>query len=95
MVEPIAADAAMPGMDADARTDQPNGHGFTAHALMVCLAVLVGGVGAGLAALAASMARCRLLTVCARSTRCVQVAVGRAVACAPVSELSRLCVLRV
>lgn len=87
--------AAMPGMDADAPTDQPDGHGFTAHALMVCLAVLVGGVGAGLAALAASMARRRLMTICARTTRCVQVAIGRAVESAPVPELSRLCVLRV
>jgi hypothetical protein len=95
MVEAIAADTWMPGMDADARTDQPDGHGVTAHALMVCLAVLVGGVGAGLAALAARMARRRLLTICTRSTRCVQIAVGRAVACAPVPELSRLCVLRV
>lgn len=95
MVEAVAADAAMPGMDADAGTDQRDGHGVTAHALMVCLAVLVGGVGAGLAALAARMARRRLLTICARSTRCVQIAVGRAVACAPVPELSRLCVLRV
>lgn len=95
MAGSMAEGAAMPGMDADAGTDQPDDHGVTAHALMVCLAVLVGGVGAGLAALAASLARCRLLTVCARSTRCVQVAVGRAVACAPVPELSRLCVLRV
>ncbi|GAA4302047.1 hypothetical protein [Klenkia terrae] len=95
MVEAVAADAAMPGMDADAGTDQRDGHGVTAHALMVCLAVLVGGVVAGLAALAARMARRRLLTICARSTRCVQIAVGRAVACAPVPELSRLCVLRV
>ena len=76
-------------------TDDPDGHGTAAHALMVCLAVLAGGVGVVLAALAAWLARRRLLTVHTRVTGAVRVVVDRAVACAPTPELSRLCVLRV
>jgi hypothetical protein len=79
--------------DAGHSTGAPDG--TAAHALMVCLAVLAGGVGVALAALAAWLARRRLLTVCTRVTGAVRIVVDRAVACAPTPELSRLCVLRV
>jgi len=103
IVELVVAGAAMPDMDAGHSTDQPGGHSSdqpgghssAAHALMVCLAVLAGGVGAVLAALAAWLSRRRLGTIYTRAARHVRVVVDRAAACAPTPELSRLCVLRV
>ena len=76
-------------------TSAPDGHGSAAHALVVCLAVLAGGVGVVLAALAAWLARRRVLTAYTRVTGRVRVVVDRAVAGAPAPELSRLCQLRV
>ncbi|KQS54606.1 hypothetical protein ASG36_19135 [Geodermatophilus sp. Leaf369] len=91
----VVAGAAMPDVDAGHSTDQPDGHSSAAHALMVCLAVLAGGVGAVLAALAAWLAHRRLGTIYTRAAGHVRVVVDRAAACAPAPELSRLCVLRV
>lgn len=75
--------------------DAPQGHGSAAHALMVCLAVLAGGVGVVLAALAAWLARRRLLPASTQMVGRVRVVVDGALAWAPTPELSRLCVLRV
>ncbi|GAA4301833.1 hypothetical protein GCM10023162_03210 [Klenkia terrae] len=91
----VVAGAAMSDMDAAHSTDQTGGHSSAAHALMVCLAVLAGGVGAVLAALAVWLSRRRLGTVYTRAAGHVRVVVDRAAACAPTPELSRLCVLRV
>lgn len=93
----LALEHSAPAAQSDAghSTGAPDGHGTAAHALMVCLAVLAGGVGVVLAALAAWLARRRLLTVYTQVTGAVRVVVDRAVACAPTPELSRLCVLRV
>lgn len=82
-------------VDAGASTDAPAGHGMAAHALMVCLAVLAGGAGVVLAALAAWLARRQVLAVLPRFTSRLRGVVARAVAYAPAPELSRLCVLRV
>lgn len=59
----VVADSAMLATDAGHGTDQPSGHSSLAHTLMVCLAVLAGGVGAVLAALAAWLSRRRLGTI--------------------------------
>ncbi|WP_157519593.1 hypothetical protein [Modestobacter sp. Leaf380] len=76
-------------------TEHPAGHSGAVHALMVCLAVLSGGVGIALAVLAAWLARRRLLTVMAPASDRLRTAVGSVVASLPAPELSRLCVLRV
>ncbi len=76
-------------------TGTPDGHGPAAHALGVCLAVLAGGVGVALAAMAAWLARRRAVAVHPRATGRARVVVDRALACTPAPDLGRLCVLRV
>lgn len=75
--------------------EHPAGHSGAVHALMVCLAVLSGGMGIALAVLAAWLARRRLLTVLVPVSGRLRTAVGSVVASLPAPELSRLCVLRV
>lgn len=90
-----------PAVDADTvgaavqHTGSSGQGGPAVHALMVCLAVLAGGLGAALATLAAWMARRRRPPAVSSPSRRVRVALDRVTACAPTPELSRLCVLRV
>lgn len=72
-----------------------DGHGALAHALMVCMAVLAGGIGTALAVLASWLSRRRLLTVMPRPTVLLRSALDQALPHPAPLELSRLCVLRV
>lgn len=72
-----------------------DGHGAMAHALMVCMAVLAGGIGTALAVLASWLSRRRLLTVVPRPTVLLRSVLDHALPHPAPPELSRLCVLRV
>ncbi|GHE12158.1 DUF6153 family protein [Klenkia taihuensis] len=73
----------------------PAGHSAALHALMVCLAVLAGGVGVLLAALAVWLARRRARAAPAAVLRAVHRAADRLRALAAPPDLARLCVLRI
>lgn len=73
----------------------PTGHSAAMHALMVCLAVLAGGVGVALAAVAVWLARGRARSAVRRVTGAVRVCVDRRRPVLPTPEPARLCVLRI
>ncbi|MCO7222331.1 hypothetical protein [Klenkia sp. PcliD-1-E] len=73
----------------------PAGHSAAAHAAMVCLAVLAGGVGVALAALAAWLARRRVGARMAAVQRSLHLLPDRLRALPPGPDLARLCVLRI
>lgn len=81
--------------DSVSTSHDAGGHSALMHALMVCLAVLAGGIGAVLAALAVWLARRRLAAGSPRVRSALRVAVDQ---CRPdllAPDLSRLCVLRI
>ncbi|SCX40491.1 hypothetical protein SAMN03159343_0976 [Klenkia marina] len=75
--------------------DVPAGHSAAMHALMVCLAVLAGGIGVALAALAAWLARGRARSMTRRATTAVRAVLDRHRPSLPAPEFARLCVLRI
>lgn len=89
----IQADADMATQAASGEV--PDGHSAAVHALMVCLAVLAGGVGVALAALAAWLARSRSRTALRRAADAVRVCIDRHRPSLPSPDITRLCVLRI
>jgi hypothetical protein len=81
--------------DAGSPAGHSAGHDSMLHALALCLAVLVAGMGTVLAALAVWLARRRLTGVAACLRAAVTVVADRATFWARGLELSRLCVLRI
>lgn len=75
--------------------EAPAGLSAAVHALMVCLAVLAGGIGVAMAALAAWLARGRARTTARRATGAVGAAVNRYRPLLAAPELARLCALRI
>lgn len=91
----MAAAVAAGHADGASTSHDAGGHSALMHALMVCLAVLAGGIGAVLAALAVWLARRRLRAWSTQVRSAVQVAVDRGRSRLLAPELSRLCVLRI
>lgn len=75
--------------------ETPAGHSTAMHTLMVCLAVLAGGIGVVLAALAAWLARGRARSAIRRATTVVRAVLDRDRPSLPAPEFARLCVLRI
>jgi hypothetical protein len=81
--------------DVASNSHDAGGHSALMHALMVCLAVVAGGIGTVLAALAVWLARRRMRVWSTHVWLAVQVAVDRGQFRLSTPEFSRLCVLRI